>query len=70
MTRFIARIDRQAHLRAFLRSHVYLLRMVAVGLIAIGVSGGFCQLVGYRLGDHALAADSQVAQPSPGRCAD
>ena len=29
-----------------------------------------CQLVGYSLGDHALAADSQVAQPSAERCAE
>lgn len=69
MTELVARIER-ARITGIVRAHLYVARMVAVGLIAIGVSGAVCQVVGYSLGDHALAADSQVAQPSAERCAE
>jgi hypothetical protein len=69
MTELISRLD-QIHLARIIRAHLYIVRMLAIGLVAIGLSGAVCQLVGYRLGDHALAADSQVAQPSAERCAE
>jgi hypothetical protein len=69
MTELMERLD-QIRLARFVRGHLYVIRMLAIGLIAVGMSGAACQLVGYSLGDHALAADSQVAQPSAERCAE
>ena len=44
--------------------------MLAVGLMAIGVSGGICQALGWSMGDHALASDTLGAHLSAARCAD
>ena len=42
--------------------------MVAVGLIAVGVSGVFSAAIRYRYGDHTLAADQETAYLEELRC--
>ena len=52
------------------RSHLYFVRLVAVGLIAVGVSGCVCWGIRSRFGDDALAAGTMSAHLSDDRCAD
>jgi len=68
MTRYAARFALALHLTELLRPNLFLARMFAVGLIAIGVSGAVCQVVGWRMGDSALAADQESAYLSYDRC--
>ena len=70
MTRYVSRAAFALHLPDLLRPNLYLARMLTVGLIAIGVSGAACQVVGWRMGDHALAADQASAHLSVARCDD
>ena len=70
MTRYVSRAAFALHLPDLLRPNLYLARMLTVGLIAIGVSGAACQVVGWRIGDHALAADQASTHLSADRCAD
>ncbi|MFI5179013.1 MAG: hypothetical protein ACHQO8_10635 [Vicinamibacterales bacterium] len=70
MAQHVARLSTGLRVRPFARAGLYLARIVAVGLIAIGVSGAVCGLIGYGYGDHTLAADSQSAHLSASRCAD
>ena len=70
MTRYASRFALALHLPDLLRPNLYLARILAVGLIAIGMSGGVCQVVGWQMGDHALAADSESTYLSAARCAD
>ncbi|MHB8377685.1 MAG: hypothetical protein ACYDEB_12135 [Dehalococcoidia bacterium] len=70
MTQRAARLTTGLRVPGLIRPYLYLARMVAVGLIAIGVSGAVCTMVRSRLGNSALAADQQSAYLSPTRCAD
>jgi hypothetical protein len=70
MAQYVARLHAGLRVPPFVRSRLFLAQMVAVGLIAIGLSGMLCGLVRYRYGDHTLALDSQSAQLSASRCAD
>jgi hypothetical protein len=70
MAPYVARLNAGLRVPPFARSRLFFAQMVAVGLIAIGLSGVVCGLIRYRYGDHTLALDSQSAQLSASRCAD
>lgn len=70
MAQYIARLSGGSRVGPFTRSKLFVARMVAVGLIAIGVSGACCAAIRYGYGDHTLAFDQEGARLSELRCAD
>jgi hypothetical protein len=70
MAQHVARLNTGIRIPPLARSGLFLPRMAAVGLIAVGLSGAVCGLIRYRYGDHTLALDSQSAHLSASRCAD
>src|SRR5690349_71174 len=71
MTHRAARLSGSLPLAHLVGSNLYLARMVAAGLLAIGLSGVLCSVLGFRLGDHTIAAaDDSRSATSAERCAD
>ena len=70
MAQYVAPLHAGLRVPPFARSWLFFAQMVAIGLVAIGVSGVACGLIRYEYGDHTLALDSQSLQLSASRCAD
>jgi hypothetical protein len=70
MAEYITRRSASSPVLLFMRSRLFVAQMVAVGFIAIGVSGVCCGAIRYRYGDHTLAFDQETAYLSELRCAD
>ncbi len=70
MAEYIARPSPGSRVRLFVRSKLFVAKMVAVGLIAIGVSGVCCAAVRNHYGDHTLAFDQETAYLAELRCGD
>lgn len=58
-----------ARVPALLREYHPLVSLIVVGLLAIGVSGAVCGLIGWGFGRDAIAGDTLSAYLSPARCA-
>src|SRR5437764_7119166 len=70
MAQYVTRASASSRVRLFVRPRLFVAQMVAVGFVAIGVSGLSCAAIRYRYGDHTLAFDHEGAYLSELRCAD
>ena len=70
MARYVTRLNASPRVRLFVRSRLFVVQMVAVGFVAIGVSGVCCAAIRYGYGDHTLAFDQETAYLAELRCGD
>jgi hypothetical protein len=70
MAQYMARPHASSGALLFVRSKLFVVQMIAVGLLAIGVSGVCCAAVRYSYGDHTLAFDQETAYLAELHCGD